>query len=313
MSGAQAVRHGPGAAAGLTLSQRETRAAWTMMSPAILLAVTFLVVPFALAIGLSFTNQRLVPNPNAPTDIVWFTNYLRILGDGDFLQSFWNTLVFAAVIVPLQSAFALAVALLLNSALPLRNLFRGIYFLPTVLSMVVVSVVWFSLYQHDGFFNTALGAVTFGAVEPVDWLRDPDLALPAIILLSMWQGFGFQMVIYLAGLQQINAALYEAARVDGATRWQEFRHITLPCLRNTHIVVMVTTTILAFKLFSQVELLTQGGPRGATNTVVRYIYQSGFSEGRVGRAAAASVVFFVAVLLIALVQRWLVREEREIR
>ncbi|MGF1624541.1 MAG: carbohydrate ABC transporter permease [Alphaproteobacteria bacterium] len=295
-----------------TLRQRETRAAWTLMSPALLLATVFLVVPFVLAIGLSFTNQRLVPNPNAPTDLLWFTNYERILGDRDFLQAFWNTFLFALVIVPLQSALALGVAILLNSALPMRNLFRGLYFLPTVLSMVVVSVVWFSLFQRDGFFNTVVTALSFGQLGPVDWLHDPDTALPAIILLSMWQGFGFQMVIYLAGLQQINATLYEAARVDGATRWQEFRHITLPGLRNTHIVVMVTTTILAFKLFSQVELLTQGGPRGATNTVVRYIYLTGFREGRVGRAAAASVVFFLAVLLISLFQRWLVREEREV-
>jgi multiple sugar transport system permease protein len=130
--------------------------------------------------------------------------------------------------------------------------------------------------------------------------------------MSAWQGFPFQMVVYLAGLQSINHDLYEAARLDGANRWNEFRHITMPGLLNTHILVVMTTTILAFKLFTQVELLTKGGPSGVTDTLVRFIYLTGFRQGKVGIAAAAAVIFFLIVLAISLVQRRLVKEERAV-
>jgi multiple sugar transport system permease protein len=203
--------------------------------------------------------------------------------------------------------------MLINSKLPARNIFRGIFFLPTVITMVVVCVVWFSMLKIDGFFNLVLGAVTFGTVGPIDWLRNPYTAMPAIVLLSAWQGFGFQMVIYLAGLQSISPQLYEAAEVDGATRWQQFWNVTMPSLRNTHIFVIVTTTILAFKMFTQVNILTQGGPQGATSTLVHFLYEVGFRRGRVGFASATAVVFFLVVLLITLLQRRLFRSDEETR
>jgi multiple sugar transport system permease protein len=289
----------------------EGRFAWGMLGPALILLGIFLVVPFLLAIWLSFTDQRLVPNPNLPTRFIGFRNYLRVFADGAFWQAFGNILLFMVVIVPLQSAIALGVAILVNSKLPFRNVFRGVFFLPAVLTMVVVSVAWASLFQIDGVFNRLLQTLSFSALGPVDWLRNEATALPSIMLLSLWQGFGFQMVIYLAGLQSINPELYEAARVEGASKWGEFWNVTMPSLKNTHIFVVVTTTILASKLFAQVELLTQGGPQGATNTVVRYIYQSGFREGRVGFAAAVSVVFFLFVLAISILQRVLVKEDQE--
>jgi multiple sugar transport system permease protein len=290
----------------------ERRAAWGLMSPALVLGFLFTILPFALAIVLSFTDQRLVPNPNLPTRLIGATNYVRLFTDPDFLQAFWNTFLFALLVVPFQTAIALALAVLINSRLPARNVFRGIFFLPTVITIVVVCVVWFSMFKIDGFFNTALGLISFGLIEPVDWLRNPWTALPAIVVLSAWQGFGFQMVIYLAGLQSINPDLYEAARVDGATRWQEFWRVTMPGLRNTHVFVIVTTTILAFKLFTQVNILTQGGPQGATNTVVHYLYEVGFRRGRVGFAAATAVVFFLIVLIISLIQRRVLKSEEEI-
>ena len=207
----------------------------------------------------------------------------------------------------------LGAAILINSKLPSRNVFRAIFFLPTVITMVVVSVIWFALYRLDGVFNQMLSGATLGAVGPVDWLHERWLALPSLILLSAWQGFPFQMVIYLAGLQQINSELYEAAKVDGAKPWDEFWGVTMPSLRNTHIFVMVTTTIAAFKLFTQVNLMTQGGPTGSTQTVVRYIYEQGFTRGSVGLAAAASVVFFLIVLAISVGQRYVFRSEEEVR
>ncbi len=293
--------------------KRDRRAAWYMLAPALLMIGVFIVLPFLMSVILSFTDQRLVPNPNVPTSFIGWRNYVRLAEDGDFLNAFWRTATFTILVVPLQSVMGLGAALLINTKLPMRNLFRGIYFLPTVISMVVVSVIWSSLYQREGFFNYAVTALSFGAVQPIDWLQNPYTAMPALVLLSAWQGFPFQMVVYLAGLQGISQELYEAARIEGANRWQEFWHVTMPGLRNTHILVAITTTIFAFKLFTQVQLLTQGGPSSVTDTLVRVMYMQGFRQGKVGVGAAAAVVFFLLVLGISLVQRLLVKEERAIQ
>ena len=295
------------------LKQRQLIPAIGLLGPAFVLITLFVIVPFILAIGLSFTDQRLVPNPSAPTAFIGLRNYLRLIVQPEFLQAFFNTLIFAIFVTPLQSALALGAAMLLNSNLPARNVFRGIFFLPTIITMVVVCVIWFVFFRIDGVFNQLLSAVSFGTIGPFDWLNNSWTAMPAIILMSSWQGFPFQMVVYLAGLQQINPELYEASRVDGATKRDEFWHVTMPGLRNTHIFVLVTTTILAFKLFTQVNLLTQGGPLGATQTVVRFIYETGFKRGGVGAAAAASVLFFLTVLVISILQRRIFKSDEAIQ
>ena len=296
-----------------TIRSREAREAFSMMAPAIVLLIVFLAIPFVLAIALSFTNERLLPRP-IPTQFIGWRNYERIIFDEDFWQALWNTARFAVFVVPIQSALALTFAVLINTQLPGRNVFRGIYFTPTVITLVVVCVIWSSLLQAPrGLINGLVSLLSLGTIGPQDWLLEPNLALPTIMGISMWQGLGFQMIIYLAGLQGINQELYEAARVDGASRWQQFRYVTMPGLRNTHIFVLVTTTILAFKLFTQVEVLTRGGPLGTTNTLVRYIYVSGFREQRVAFAAAAAVIFFLIVLTISIVQRRLIAEEREVQ
>lgn len=294
----------------MSLVSKDTRTAWWLLTPALGMISLFIVVPFLMSVVLSFTDQRLVPNPNVPTEFIGFRNYVRLAEAGDFLNAFWRTLTFAVLVVPLQCAMGLGAALLINSKLPMRNLFRGIYFLPTVISMVVVSCIWSSLYQREGFFNYALQGMSGGALGPVDWLQNPATAMLSLVVLSAWQGFPFQMVVYLAGLQGISKDLYEAAQIEGATRGQEFWHVTMPALRNTHILVVMATTIFAFKLFTQVQLLTQGGPLDVTNTMVRVMYKQGFTQGKVGVGAAAAVVFFLIVLLVSYVQRKLVKEER---
>ena len=279
------------------------------MGPGVLLTLLFIVTPFVLSIFLSFTNQRLVPNLNIPTEFIGFRNYERVLGRPDFWNALGNTGLFVALIVPIQGAIALGVAMLINSKLPMRNLFRGVFFIPTVMTMVVVSVIWAVLFRIDGFFNQFLDLLSFGMLGPVDWLTNEMTAMGSLILLSAWQGFPFQMVIYLAGLQAINPELYEAAKVEGSTSWQTFRHVTFPSLRNTHVFIVIATTILGFKLFTQVNLLTQGGPQGVTETVVQLIYQNGFQQGKVGFASALSVVFFLTVLLISIAQRYILTNE----
>jgi multiple sugar transport system permease protein len=293
--------------------KRDQRSAWAMLAPALILIGIFIILPFVMSVILSFTDQRLVPNPSVPTKFVGMRNYLRLAEAGEFFNAFWRTATFAVLVVPLQCAMGLGAALLINTKLPMRNLFRGIYFLPTVISMVVVACIWSSLYQREGFFNYALSGVSGGTVPPVDWLQNPWTAMASLVVMSAWQGFPFQMVVYLAGLQGISTDLYEAAQIEGATRWQEFRNVTMPGLRNTHILVAITTTIFAFKLFTQVQLLTQGGPAGVTDTLVRVMYMQGFRQGKVGVGAAAAVIFFLLVLAISLIQRRLVKEDRAIQ
>jgi multiple sugar transport system permease protein len=294
----------------MALASKDQKTAWTLLLPAFGMIALFIVLPFLMSVLLSFTDQRLVPNANVPTKFIGVRNYVRLAEAGDFLNAFWRTLTFTVLVVPLQCAFGLGAAMLINSKLPMRNVFRGIYFLPTVMSMVVVACIWSSLYQREGFFNYALQGLSLSGLGPVDWLQNPWTAMPALVLLSAWQGFPFQMIIYLAGLQGISKDLYEAAQIEGSTRWQEFRYVTNPGLRNTHILVVMTTTIFAFKLFTQVQLLTQGGPSSVTDTLVRVMYMEGFRQGKVGVGAAAAVIFFLLVLVISIVQRRLVKEER---
>lgn len=291
--------------------RKETRAAWLFSAPALILLSVFLITPFIMAFVFSLTDQRLIPNPNLPTEFVGLRNFIRLFGDDTFYRSLFNNFMFAGVVVPLQTGFALALAMLVNQRLRFVNLFRTIYFSPVVTTLVIVSIVWSFLFNPgEGFINQVLKFVTFGHAQPLDWLRSPRLAFPAIMVFSIWQGVGFQMIIFLAGLQEIPGELYEAAQVDGAGRWRQFWNITIPQLRNTTIFVVISTTILAFKLFTQVWVLTKGGPQGATMTMIVMLYRQGFRQLRVGYASSIAVVFFLIVLAISLVLRFFLKEEK---
>lgn len=302
------------ARAGLASRRRtEVLMAWLFSAPALLLLTVFLLIPFLMAFGLAFTDQRLIPNPNLPTRFVALRNFIRLLGDESLHRALFNNFLFAAVVVPAQTSFALLLAILVNQKIRFVNFFRTVYFSPVVTTMVVVAIVWSFLYNPgEGFINEFLNTVSFGLLGPYNWLTDTRLAFPAIMVLSIWQGVGFQMVIYLAGLQDIPDELYEASEVDGANKWQQFWNITLPQLRNTTIFVVIATTILAFKLFTQVWVMTRGGPENATMTTMIMVYREGFKQLRVGYASAISVVFFLIVLGVSLVQRAFLREERAV-
>jgi multiple sugar transport system permease protein len=294
-------------------TRSDTLTAWLMSAPALILLLVFLIVPFLMALGLSFTNQRLIPNPNLPTQLIGLENYGRLLEDERFLRGLLNNFLFVVVVVPVQTALALGMALLVNQKLPGVVFFRTLYFVPTATVMAVVAVIWSLLYNSpEGLINAFVSSITLGTVQAVNWLDNPYTAFPAIMLLSVWQGAGYQMLIFLAGLQSIPAELYEAAQIDGATPQQQFWRITLPQLRNTTIFVVITTTILAFQLFDQNWIMTQGGPADATTTMVIRLVEEGFRGLRVGYAAAISVVFFVIVLAISLLQRRLLPEERAV-
>jgi multiple sugar transport system permease protein len=221
-----------------------------------------------------------------------------------------NTVVFAVVIVPLQGGLGLLLALLINQKIRGVNAFRTIYFVPVVTSMVVLSMLWKFMYQQNGLINSMLGTLTFGVVDPgPDWLNQTNTALPAIILMSVWAGVGFHMIIWLSGLQTISTSLYEAAEIDGCGRWDKFKHVTWPGLRPTFVFVLVTITIAAFALFTQPFVMTGGGPLDSTRTMILQVYETGFSKQQTGYGAALSLIFFAMVLVISLVQRFLTRRE----
>ena len=230
-----------------------------------------------------------------------------LAGDALFWKALGNTLLFALVIAPLQGGLALALALLINSRIKGKVFFRTVYFMPVVTSMVVVSILWIFFYQKDGLANVLLAQVIPG-YEPVAFLTDPNLALPAIIFMSAWQGVGFHMIVWLAGLQTIPGELYEAATVDGANKWQQFRAVTWPGLRSTFVFVLIVISIAAMGLFTQVNVMTQGGPLDSTTTIVFHLFREGFRKNEIGYSSAIAIVFFILVVLISIIQRRLTRE-----
>lgn len=292
------------------LRRKESRLAWLFSTPAIILLIVFLIIPFIWAIGMSFTNMRLIPNPNVSTKFIGFQNYIRLFSDDVFLKGLLNNFYFVAVVVPIQTSFALGLAMLINQELKGMNVFRTIFFSPVVTSMTVVSIVWTLLYNPgEGLINAFIQAISFNRLGPYNWLTNTKLVFPAIMLMSIWQGVGFQMVIFLAGLQEIPKSLYEAAEVDGANNWQKFWNITLPQLKNTTIFVVISTTILAFRLFDQVKVMTNGGPSNASMTTMLYAVEIGWGRLRIGYASAITVLFFIIVLVVSILQRWFTGEK----
>ena len=288
--------------------RKEARTAWLMSSPALVLLTLFLGIPILLTFVLSFTNIRLV-SPTPPK-FVGLNNFLRAFAhDPSFLRSLTNTAFFAMIVVPCQSALALVLAVLVNAKVKGVTVFRTMIFMPVVTSMVVVSILWSFFYEENGLFNSVLNTVTGGAWTAIAWLNNPGTAMPAIILLSIWQAVGLHMIIWLSGLQGIDPALYEAADLDGANGWQRFRYVTWPGLHSTMVFILVTITIAALGLFVQVDVMTSGGPQDATSTLVYHAVRKGYREQDMGYGSAISLIFFVSVLVISLIQRRLTREK----
>ena len=228
-----------------------------------------------------------------------------------FMRALVNTFIFVLVVAPVQAGLALVLALLINQRLRGINLFRALYFMPVVVSIVVVSLLWRFIYDgNSGLLNNLLGALTFGAFPKVDWLGNPQTALGAIIAMSIWQAVGFHMVIWLSGLQTISPSLYEAAAIEGSSPWQTFRYVTWPGLKNTAVLILNVITMQAFSLFSQIDVMTGGGPLDSTQTIVFQAVERGYGKQDISGGSTISVVLFVLVLSISLIQRWLTREKR---
>lgn len=239
------------------------------------------------------------------------TRFSLMAGDVVFMKSLINTIYFATVIVPGQAGLGLLLALLINKRIPGVNIFRTIYFIPVVVSIVIVSILFRFIYDGDnGLLNTLLVFISGGRFKPVDWMANTTTAMPAIMAMSAWQAVGIHMVIWLSGLQNIPNALYEAADIDGANNFQKFRYVTWPGLHNTAVFILVTITIAALGLFTQIHVMTQGGPLDSTSTVIFQAVRKGFDMQNIAYGSTISVVFFILVLAVAFIQRFITREKK---
>lgn len=280
----------------------QTRAAWLFLAPALSLIGIFFFLPVIAGLLLSLTDFDIYGIASFDT-VRWIgaSNYARLLSSDAFWGALRNTLYFVLVGGPLSLLVSLYAALLLNArAVRLRSFFRTVYFAPVVTTLVAVAIVWRYLFHAKyGLLNHALGIV---GIPGVDWLGDPHWAMPAIILMAIWKNFGYNMLIFLAGLQSIPDELYEAASLDGAGAWQRFRHVTLPGLKPTLLFVSVITMIGYFQLFAEPYVMTQGGPLRSTTSLVLLMYEEGFRWWRLGVASAIAFILLLILLLGTLIQ-----------
>jgi len=289
---------------------RQNRAGWAFVAPALALIGLFFFVPVLAGLFLSFTDFDIyaIGRPDTAR-FMGLENYRQVLSNPLFWQALGNTFLFVILGGPLSVLTSLVAALLVSAKrVRYPGLFRSIFFMPVVTTLVAVAIVWRYLYHPQyGLLNWALGAV---GIHPVDWLGDPHWAMFAIILMAVWKNFGYNMLIFIAGLQSIPEDLYEAAHLDGAGSWAQFRHVTLPSLAPTFLFVGVMTMLGNFQLFAEPYVMTQGGPLKATTTVVLLMYEEGFRWWRMGMAAALAFVLFVIMFLGTLIQMHLQGERR---
>jgi multiple sugar transport system permease protein len=276
--------------------RREAIEAYLYLLPTFVGLILFSLGAIIFSVGISFTDWDVLQPPHW----VGLSNYVRLFTTPLNWQVFANTLYYTAVIVPVGAALALGLALALNRGLRGIVILRGLYFLPVISSTVAVSLVWSWLYnQQFGLINYLLSLV--GITGPA-WLADTRTAMPAVLIMSIWKGLGYNMVIFLAGLQGIPQELYEAAKIDGAGAWARFRYVTLPLVSPTTFFVVVLSTVAAFQVFDQTYVMTGGGPAYSTTTLALFIYQNAFQWFHMGYAAALSYVLFAAVAVVTLLQ-----------
>lgn len=258
--------------------------------------ITFIVFPLLSSLAISFTNWDLI----STIEFVGIDNYKQLMTDKEFWAAFINTVTFIIGYLPMVMVFGLACALLLNRKVKFRAFFRAAYFLPVVTSWVAVSLVWKWLFNPSyGLINYFL---SFAGIEGLNWLQDENLAMPAIIITSVWKDIGFVMVLFLGGLQNISTSYYEAADIDGANSWKKFWNITLPLLTPTTFFVTIISLINSFQVFDQVMIMTEGGPGGSTNVLVQNIYNHAFRYFEMGYASAMSWILFIVIFVITSIQ-----------
>ena len=293
---------------GVLHQMRKQWSAYLFLAPTMILFGIFTVAAVIYAFYLSFHEWNIL-EPAKP--FVGLDNYQRLLGDERFGGAIVNTLYYTAASVPLTMGLGLLIALLLNNQIRARGFFRTLFYLPVVTPLVIAAIIWKWLYSGDfGLLNYYL--IQVGLIdEPLLWLADPNLAMPAVIITNVWKSVGFSMVVYLAGLQSIPEDYYDAAKVDGAVGWQRLKDITIPLLSSTTLFLAVVSVLGAFQVFTEIFIMTNGGPLGRTTTIVFHIYQTAFKFFDMGYASAMAFGMFAMMFAFTLVRLRVMRGEVE--
>ena len=270
---------------------------YLLVSPYIIHFIMFVAFPVIFSIVLTFNSWNII----SPMKFIGLSNYTRLFHDQIFLKSLINTLYFLAIHIPLQIIIALFLAEILNQNIKFRGFFRGAFFMPVIVSGVVVTILWQQLYGYDtGLINRLL---TFVGIGKVGWLQDPSVAMPSIAIMATWKNLGLYVVLFLVGLQTVPAHYYEAADLEGANRWQKFFKITLPMINPTIFMVFILSTIGGFSLFIEPYIMTGGGPLNSTISAVLYIYKQGFFYYQMGYAATLGLFFALLIMGVVVMQK----------
>ena len=282
---------------------RTSITSYLLISPYLLHVAVFVLFPVGFSLFLSFHDWNII----SPMKYAGLSNYQKLLQDQYFLKSLRNTLVFLSIHIPLQIIIALGLAVILNQKIWFRAFFRGAFFMPVVVSGVVVTIMWQQLYGYEmGSINLFLQALGF---EKIGWLTDPQWAMPSIAIMATWKNVGLYIILFLVGLQSVPKSLYEASALEGATKWQQFWLITLPVINPTVIMVMILSTIGGFSLFIEPYVMTGGGPLNSTLSTVLYIYKQGFFYYHMGYAATLGLILALIILLVVFIQRTIIESK----
>jgi len=290
---------GPGPISRSSTAPRSSTA-WAFLAPGLILLALSVLIPAVMALVISFSRSGL--DVSEPLQFIGLANIRRLLADPMFFRVLGTTLLYLTGVVPPVVLGSLALAVLVNRQLPGIHLFRAAFYTPVLVSIVVAAIAFRWLYAETGLVNGWLSALLGPAFTPIGFLTNPVLALPAVMVVTLWKGLGYYMVIFLAGLQGIAQDLYEAAELDGSEGWRKHLDITLPLLRPYVTLVAVISAIAATKVFEEVYLMTQGGPADATRTLVYYVYDQAFAELEISYACTVGLALFVIVLLLSAVR-----------
>jgi len=286
-----------------SLSRINDRAGYLMSLPYILYFCVFVAFPLIFSLVLIFHKWNVI----TPMEFVGLRNFYRLFQDVQFFKSIRNTLVFLAIHIPLQIFIALFFAIQLNKNIRFRGFFRALFFLPVIVSGVVITILWEQLYAYEtGLLNLVLTRL---GCSRIPWINSPEWAMPSIAIMATWKNVGLYIILFLVGLQGIPRYLYEAAEIDGAKAYQRFIHITVPALNNTIMLVIILSTIGGFSLFIEPFVMTGGGPLNSTLSAMLYIYNQAFYFGHMGYAATLGLFFALIILLVILIQKKVIERE----
>lgn len=285
------------------LLYRDSIWAFILLLPNIICFLIFMTIPLVVSFFLSFTEWNLM----TPIQWVGFANYIELFKDKTFLKSLWNTIYFTVGTVPISIIISLFLAVVLNQRIKGVKVFRSIYFFPTIISLIAIGLVWMWMYNPEfGLLNYFLSLV---GIDGPPWLTGINWAMPSIIIVTIWRGLGFNMLLFLAGLQGIPESYYEAADIDGARWFGKFMHITVPLLNHTTFFITVIAIVSSFQAFDLIYLMTFGGPARSTSVLVFYLYQNAFGYFRMGYASAIAYVLFFIVLIFTAIRFWFYRKK----